>query len=147
MKEKTKAIIKNFLTPNIILVLVATFIVRFFLSFLPSFSVDMGTWIAWAERLRDLGPASFYSDAVWTQYTPGFLYWLWLIGKLGIANELMVKIPVILADLVTGGIIWSLVRKVNAKFAAISFFFYVLNPAIIFNGSIWEQNDGIFTLC
>jgi len=115
------------------------------LSFLPSFQIDMGTWLAWANRLALTGVAKFYSNIDWTEYTPGFLYWLWTIGKLGWVTELAVKIPVILADIATGYLIWSLIKKVNVKLAYISFFLYTLNPVTVFDGSVWGQIDGLLT--
>ncbi|MFI5241003.1 MAG: glycosyltransferase family 39 protein, partial [Microgenomates group bacterium] len=145
LKTKIKASIKSFFTPNIIAAVVGVFIIRFVLSFLPSFQVDMGTWIAWAGRLSTGGLSHFYSDATWTQYTPGFLYWLWFVGKIGWFSPLAIKIPVIIFDILTGFLIWKLIGKVNLKFANYSFFLYVLNPLVIFDGSVWGQIDGILT--
>lgn len=127
----------------------ATFFVlaiRLFLSRLPSFEIDMGTWLAWSLRLKDLGFSGFYSDSVWTQYTPGFLYWLWVVGKLNLVSEIAIKLPVILADIATGYLIWLQVGKFNKKFALPAFLIYTLNPVVVFNGSVWGQIDGIFTL-
>lgn len=130
----------------LILSAIAVFLLRFLLSFLPSFGADMGAWLGWAGRLTSLGFAKFYSSTVWTEYTPGFLYWLWLVGKLGWVTPLAIKIPVILADIFTGYLIWLLVKKVNTKLALAAFFFYVLNPVAIFDGSVWGQIDGVLTL-
>lgn len=124
----------------------AVFIIRYFLSYLPSFGFDMGTWFGWAHRLTDLGLSRFYSETDWTQYTPGYLYFLWLIGKLGWVNEMAIKIPVTLADIGVGVLIWSIVKKVNTKLALASFFLYTLNPVVIFDGPVWGQIDGFVTL-
>lgn len=125
---------------------IVVFAVRFLLSFLPSFGSDMGSWLGWAGRLSSLGFAKFYSDQSWTQYTPGFLYYLWAIGKFGSVNELAIKVPMTLADIGVGVIIWSLVRKINPKLALASFFLYTLNPVVIFDGPVWGQVDGLLTL-
>ncbi|MBI3397302.1 glycosyltransferase family 39 protein [Candidatus Woesebacteria bacterium] len=138
--------IKNLFTPYILLSLLGVFFIKLALSFLPSFSIDMGTWLAWAYRMKDLGPPGFYSPHVWTQYTPGYLYWLWLIGKAGLVSEAAIKIPTILADIAAGGVIWSIIKKRSLKTANLAFFLYVLNPVILFNGSVWGQIDGIHTL-
>ncbi|OGM05851.1 hypothetical protein A2125_02565 [Candidatus Woesebacteria bacterium GWB1_43_5] len=122
------------------------FAVRLIFSQLPSFEIDMNAWLAWAWRMKGFGPAGFYSDQVWTQYTPGFLYWLWGLASLGWANELMIKTTVILADIMTGLVIWKIVSAKSEKLANLSFFLYVLNPVIIFTGSVWGQIDGILTL-
>ncbi len=122
------------------------FLIRLVLSFLPSFGFDMGTWFGWAERLNSLGFGKFYSDTDWTQYTPGFMYYLWAIGKLGWTSELAIKIPITLADIGVGFLIWSLVRKINPKLALISFFLYTLNPVTLFDGLVWGQIDGLLAL-
>jgi Gpi18-like mannosyltransferase len=131
----------GFLIPSILIV----FGIRFILSYLPSFGFDMGSWLGWAGKLASVGFSKFYSDSDWTQYTPGYLYWLWVIGKLGIANEFAIKIPVVIADIATGLLIWSIIRKVNDRLAVASFFLYTLNPVVIFDGSVWGQIDGLLT--
>jgi Gpi18-like mannosyltransferase len=130
----------------IFFLVLAVFLIRFFLSFLPSFGIDMGTWLGWAVRLSSLGFSRFYTDVTWTQYTPGFMYWLWVVGKMGWLEEMAIKIPVIVADISVGVLIYSLVKKVNFKLAQASFFLYTLNPVVIFDGSVWGQIDGILTL-
>lgn len=131
---------------NFLRALLTVFLIKFAFALFPSFQVDMGAWLAWADRLVALGPARFYSDIVWTQYTPGFLYWLWFIGKIGLVNPLMIKIPVIIADMITGYLIWRVVSKVNIRWANFSYLLYVLNPVTIFDGSVWGQIDGLLTL-
>lgn len=126
-------------------IVVTTFGLRLGLSTLPSFQVDMDAWMAWAMRLAELSPKGFYSDTVWTQYTPGFLYWLWGMGKLGWVSPWAVKIPVIMADLWAG---WLVTRIVKAK-SRLSWWLYVgyvLSPVVIWDGSVWGQIDGILAL-
>jgi dolichyl-phosphate-mannose-protein mannosyltransferase len=122
------------------------FAIRFLFNFLPSFGFDMASWLGWTHKLATGGFAAFYSLNDWTQYTPGYLYYLWLIGKIGWVNELAIKIPVILADIATGFLIYLLVKKVDKTLAVASFFLYTLNPVVIFGGSVWGQIDGILTL-
>lgn len=124
----------------------AVFLIRFGLSFLPSFGFDMGSWLGWAKSVSSVGFANFYASSSWTQYTPGFIYYLFAIGRLGFINDLAIKIPVLLSDVFLGVIIWNLVRKTNPKFALPAFFLYTLNPLVIFDGSVWGQIDGILTL-
>lgn len=140
--------INKFLISNkaILVSIVFVFLIKLVLSLLPSFQIDMGTWIGWSNRLRDLGFANFYSEDTWTQYTPGFLYYLWAIGKLGIANELTIKLVTIFGDVATGLLIFNLLKKINKKWALLSFFIYTLNPVVVFDGSVWGQIDGILTL-
>lgn len=131
---------------NIVRILLVIFLIRLVFALLPSFQVDMSAWLAWAGRLGDGGFANFYSETVWTQYTPGYLYWLWLVGKLGLVDPLAIKIPTILADMLTAGLMWKIIAKNNRKVANWSYVLYVLNPVMIVDGSIWGQIDGILTL-
>lgn len=127
-------------------ILLLIFVIRLALSLLPSFEVDMSAWLAWAYRLAELGTSRFYSDEVWTQYTPGFLYWLLWVGKLGWVDPLMIKIPVILADIATALLIGRIVGAKSQRVNYWIFILYVLNPVVIFDGSVWGQVDGILTL-
>lgn len=128
-----------------LLSIIIAFTLKLALSFLPSFTVDMSAWLGWAVRLSQTGPASFYSQSIWTQYTPGFLYWLWLGGKIGWVNQLLVKLPTIVADIFTGLLIYKIIKRRHHRLGHYCFFFYVLSPAIIFISSVWGQIDGILT--
>ncbi|MBU3957324.1 hypothetical protein KKI19_03590, partial [Patescibacteria group bacterium] len=57
--------------------LIAVFCLRFILSFLPGVNFDMGAWFGWADRLVSLPWGNFYSEEVWTNYTPGYFYVLY----------------------------------------------------------------------
>lgn len=130
------------LIPSVLII----FSIKLLFSYFPGFGFDIGSWFGWAGRLASLGFSKFYSDADWTQYTPGFLYYLWVVGKMGWTQEIAVKLPVIFADIGVGLLIWSLIRKVSSKLAVVSFFLYTLSPVVIFDGSVWGQIDGLLTL-
>ena len=137
---------------QIIISIVIVFAIKFMFSYLPSFGYDMGSWLGWAGRLAETGFSKFYSEADWTQYTPGYLYYLWFIGKANLINEFAIKVPVIFADIGVGVLIWSLINKAKgigkgaSKIALGAFFLYTLNPVVIFDGSVWGQIDGLLTL-
>lgn len=133
-------------TLDILPLLAVVFVIKFIISFAPSFDVDMNTWISWAHRMTSLGPGSFYSPEVWTQYTPGFLYYLWLIGKLGVVNEIIIKLPTIIADIALGAVLYRLVLTQSKARATMAFLFYTLSPVVLFDGSVWGQIDGIMAL-
>lgn len=127
--------------------------IRLIVTFLPGFKVDIDAWFAWAIRLNQVGFSNFYSDQIWTNYTPGFLYILKLLGFfkiiLSIPDSLfyvILKMPSIIAETILAIFIY---RQVNAKsviWARISAGLVLLNPAFIFNSSIWGQIDGLLTL-
>lgn len=116
----------------------------------------MGGWQAWAARLIEVGPVNFYSENYFSDYFPGFLYILWILG--GVYNlifpnllfntflfEVFIKLTTTFFDLATALYIFKIISKYQKSKALMSAFLYLVNPAIIFNTSVWGQIDGIFT--
>ena len=142
---------------EIILLFLIAFLVKFLLAFLPSMAIDMNVWKAWGARVVVEGPWGFYSSVVWTNHLPGFIYLLgfftsfWNLGRtvflsLGVKQDLIFKLPAILADIGCAWFVYRLLRKKSQKLAYISAAFYLFNPAVIFNSSIWGQYDGYLAL-
>ena len=52
---------------------------------LSGFSIDVGDFSAWGQRLASVGPAEFYAPDYFADYPPGYLYVLWLLGEIGAA--------------------------------------------------------------
>jgi len=46
----------------------------------PGVPWDMGTFMAWAERVAAIGPGRFYEPGYFSDYPPGFLYVLGAFG-------------------------------------------------------------------
>ncbi len=44
------------------------------------FGSDIACFAAWADRIFQVGPGNFYSPEIFTDYPPGYMYVLWLIG-------------------------------------------------------------------
>ena len=146
----------NFKTP-IIQILIISFLIRIIISLLPAFEIDQNDWRLWGIRMAETGPSNFYSKDTFTDYTPGFLYFLWFAGIVkttllsslpynSLFYDLLLKLPANIADLLTGLIIYKLLEKFGQKKAILAFLLYVFNPAIFFNSAIWGQFDGISTL-
>lgn len=127
---------------------------RLVLAFLPGFSIDMNDWFAWSIRLSTFNFAQFYSKDVFTDYTPGYLYILSLLGFLKkilfIPDNifyLLLKMPALICDLIIGLFIYKEVKKnISPRVAALALILILFNPAVIFNSSIWGQIDSILTL-
>lgn len=131
--------------------------VRIFSLQLPSFKIDMTDWQAWAGRMVELGPTHFYSPDYFADYFPGYLYILWGIGivyKLiyPAANffsenfAIILKFITTLFDMATAFIIFRIVSNYQKKsWGILASIFYLANPALIFNSSVWGQIDGILT--
>lgn len=134
------------------------FVARILLSFLPSYEVDLNVWRFWSDRMATIGPSSFYSKEIFTDNPPGFLYVFWAVGEIqknifpnlhygSIQSDFLIKLPSNIADLITGLLIYIIIKKYRSKTAAImGFLFYALNPAIFFNSSVMGQFDGSATV-
>lgn len=139
---------------KIIFLVLAGTILRLYLALLPGFKFDMDAWFSWALRLNEVGFNNFYSSNIWTNYTPGYLYVLALLGFLknflSLNNDIfyyILKLPAIFAEVSLGILIYKLVaKKATIKLANLSAALVLLNPAFIFNSSVWGQVDGLLTL-
>lgn len=140
---------KRFITISIL----SAFLIRVLLAKLPGFKIDVDAWFAWAVRLNEVGFARFYSDAVWTNYTPGFLYILGILGffksLFSVNSELffiMLKLPAIIAEIFLGIFIYKQFVKKSPTWATVAAVIILFNPVFIFNSSIWGQIDGLLSL-
>lgn len=143
-------VLKNF---DLKYLIIFAFALRLLLSTLPPFEIDQIGWRAWSMRMVEVGPANFYSEEVFTDNPPGFLYVFWLIGSVkntlfqmaptNFEFDLLLKLPTNLSDIASGFIIYLLIkRKLSENLAKFGFILYVFNPAILLNTSIWGQFDG-----
>ncbi|EKE13101.1 MAG: dolichyl-phosphate-mannose-protein mannosyltransferase family protein [uncultured bacterium] len=134
---------------NILYLLLFALILRIPLSFFGTLELDQNTFIAWSSDLAKNGFKNFYNG--WSDYLPGYLYFLWGLGKVNLLNifpeVLLYKIPGILADLATGFLIYEIIKKYkNEKWGLIAAAIYVFNPAIIANSTFWGQVDSLTSL-
>ena len=116
---------------------------------------DIGTFSAWAGHAAD-GLFSFYSPGYFADYPPGYIYVLWLVGKLRLllgldfdtpAFLLLLKLPAILADSATVWLLYGLAKRHWSNNAAVAVAaLYAFNPAVILNSAVWGQVDGCLTL-
>ena len=44
------------------------------------FGSDTACFASWADRIFQTGPGGFYSPDVFTDYPPGYMYVLWIVG-------------------------------------------------------------------
>lgn len=135
---------------------IAILFLRIILFTQPSFQIDMIAWQAWSARLVQVGPMNFYDTNIWTNYTPGYLFFLWIIGLLfnGIFNVpffsstfiYIIKFITTIFDIATAILIFKILKEYgNKSWSILGFTLYLGNPAVIFNSSVWGQIDGILT--
>ncbi len=121
---------------------------------LPGFRIDVDDWVAWTIRLSHFNFAEFYSKSVFTDYTPGYLYILSLLGFLknlfqidNYSFYLLLKIPAVVSELLIGILVYKEIKAcVGKKVALLALCFILFNPSLIFNSSIWGQIDSILSL-
>lgn len=137
----------------LLLLILLGIISRIILINVPGFKVDVDAWFAWAERLNQVSFSQFYSHQIWTNYTPGYLYVLWMLGFLKDFFQintplfyLILKLPSIISEIILGIFIYIIIARKSTLWGLIAAVSILLNPALIFNSAIWGQIDGLFTL-
>ncbi len=134
---------------------VISFCLRIILTFFyTGHSSDMNCFNAWAEHIYADGFSSFYSSDMFTDYPPGYMYILYILGLFKdifnlqtVTSYILLKLPAIICDILCGFVVYKLSLKYNnEKASTLMALFFLLNPAIIFNSSIWGQVDSVFTL-
>lgn len=148
--ERLKKFLKRHTPPkNLLLLLVAGFLLRIALSFSGTLQLDQGTFIAWGNSLATEGFKNFYNS--WSDYLPGYPYVLWLLAEINtlkiLPETILYKLPAILSDLMTGALIYSVAAKSKGnKWGLIGAAIYIFNPAIISNSTLWGQVDSFTAL-
>lgn len=139
------------------MILFTAFILRCILAcFYKGFLTDTACFSGWASRVYSEGFAQFYSPDSFSDYPPGYMYILYVLGflmdsfqmqYLSAASLLLLRLPAILCDIASGAIIYRIaVRRLNPKTALILTTVYLFNPAVFINSSMWGQVDAVFTL-
>ena len=138
------------------LILIGAALLRIYLSATTSgYEADINTFSAWAGHAAE-GLTSFYSPGYFADYPPGYIYLLWLIGKLRLllglgfnspAFMVLLKLPAVLADCITIWLLFGLAhRYFISQSALILAALYAFNPAVILNSAVWGQVDSVLTL-
>lgn len=110
------------------------------------FDADLASFRFWADDLARNGPSGFYQRAFFHDYTPGYLYVLWLVGTIGLATGGigdLIKIPPIIGDLAIGYLVWSMIRELGGRerLALLGAAVVMVNPILWFDSVVWGQVD------
>jgi Gpi18-like mannosyltransferase len=110
------------------------------------FKVDLDSFHGWAADLATNGLGGFYQRPFFHDYTPGYLYVLYVVGVVGKAlGDIgdLIKIPPILADVALGWLVWSMAGELGAgrRAALLGAALVVLNPVSWFDSVVWGQVD------
>lgn len=151
-----KSLTWNMFTKRAVWILALIIILRIALVALPSFRIDMIDWQAWSARLTEVTPLHFYATDYFSDYFPGYLYVLWFLGvtfkflfpfssTFSLNFEVYLKLLTNIFDLATAYYIYKTISKYQRNSGLFSAIFYLANPALAFNSSVWGQIDGILT--
>jgi predicted membrane-bound dolichyl-phosphate-mannose-protein mannosyltransferase len=146
---------------GILLLLVLGLALRLIIAYLlpgSGFKVDIDSFAYWSSNLASQGPFGFYDRPFFHDYTPGYLYVLWLFGIIGgiIGGPItilgstftqvdLLKLPAILADLAIAYLAWSMARELGTseRTARLAALLVVLNPVTWFDSVLWGQVDSV----
>ena len=139
---------------NLGILLLVAFIVRYILAKIdPGYETDMGCFKYWSDQVYNDGFSKFYNSETFTDYPPGYMYILWVVGFFRAHFEsladstVLVKMPAMLCDLATGALIYKIAhKKFNEVASIVLTAFYLFNPVVLIDSAMWGQVDAVFTL-
>ena len=133
----------------------AAFILRIYLAYLnPGHKTDMSCFSSWADMLYQNGFASFYTSEAFTDYPPGYMYILRIVGWVKSLysytagqTAVIIKAPAIICDIIMGYVIYNEAKKhTSYEKAQLIGIMYLFNPAAIIDSSVWGQVDSVYLL-
>ena len=122
------------------------------------FEADLGLFRYWADVLAEHAPWDFYANASYADYTPGYLYVLWVVGALrelgfsaGLPADIVdsfIKLPAIVTDVLLAWLVASMALELGAsrRRALIAATVVAFNPLTWFDSVIWGQVDSFGTV-
>lgn len=144
-----KKVLKYIEQNSIVFILLSALFFRLFIANFGTLELDHGTFVAWGNNLLNDGFKNFYNN--WSDYFPGYLYFLYGLAKINTFipdyTTILFKLPAIVSDILVGLLIFKIVEKhKNKSQAYFSSVLYLFNPAVFYNSSLWGQADGLVAL-
>ena len=147
-------------TPNIVFgatIGLALFVRLFLAITTKGFDTDISCFYSWATRVFEGGFSAFYAPDVFTDYPPGYIYVLYVLGAifhyfkityLSPTMLILIKLPNILCDIAAGALIYRIgSKKVSKGTALFLSAIYLFNPAVLINSAVWGQVDSLLVIC
>lgn len=139
---------------NIIILLALAFGIRLIAAAVyKGYEVDMNCFSGWSDMVFKDGISNFYYSDSFTDYPPGYMYILYVLGairntfKVLSQNFMILKMPSIICDLTIGYLVYKIAKRRFNEVPSIALScFFLFNPSILLNSAIWGQVDSVFTL-
>lgn len=113
---------------------------------------DINIYKGWASSAAN-NFLKVYGNNSSIDYPPLYIYVLFVIGKLSTVpilskfSILLLKLPSMIADILSAYLIYKTAKKhISKEMSVMLSAFYVFNPAVLINSTIWGQVDSFFTL-
>ncbi|WP_409341995.1 phospholipid carrier-dependent glycosyltransferase [Paenibacillus sp. MBLB4367] len=137
--------------------LAAAFLIRLLIApTTTGYATDTMTFRAWADRLAEVGLSHFYTGEQFSDYPPGYMYVLYVIGTIrqafgfgfdAPAYLLLIKLPAIIADILSAYMLFKIARsRLSAGIGFGLALLYAFAPAVGVNSAVWGQVDSFFAL-
>ncbi|MCL1845736.1 MAG: glycosyltransferase 87 family protein [Defluviitaleaceae bacterium] len=112
---------------------------------------DIHFFLNWVRHLARNGFREFYAADFFSDYPPGYMYVLFIIGLFQGTRffDIATFLPAILADVAIAFVIYKIALKAapeNISFALLAVAAWLFNPAIILISSVWGQVESVFVL-
>lgn len=144
--------IKKVVIPHFTVYLIIIICFRLIITFIRPYNIDMAGYIAWSSFLAENGPSQLYTNPSFhIVYAPFFQYFLWITGEVvklfKLSYELhgyLIKLWSVAFEFLGAWLIIKLSEKISRTRAGMfTAAFYLINPGIFINSSIWGQFDSI----
>ena len=119
-----------------------------------SHPTDISCFVSWGNMVFQDGFGKFYLSDAMTDYPPGYMYVLWVIGAIRNLTQLsfsspvyyfIIKLPGMMADCAIGALIYRIAsRRLRNEDSLLLALFFVLNPLAILNSAVWGQVDSVY---
>ncbi|MCX7922325.1 MAG: glycosyltransferase 87 family protein [Clostridia bacterium] len=150
ISKSNKPLLKGFEKSYIFIIVAVGLILRLVVApLVEGYPQDIGCFKAWAYAAAN-NLAGFYNSNMFVDYPPTYIYVLYIIGKIAGSSEistLLIKLPSILADIITACLIYRYsANQLGSKIRLFICSIYIFNPLVMFNTAIWGQVDSFFTM-
>ncbi len=111
---------------------------------------DMNCFSAWSDMVYSGGFGNFYRSDAFTDYPPGYMYVLYVLGFLRSLigqGTLLLKLPAICSNVLLGILAYAIAKKrFDEKSSLILGGFLAFSPVLALNSALWGQVDSVYTL-